>query len=148
MSLKGLLKKGKLKPHKTSRKEINDLITMIERDLKDSGVKGLSNDRKFATAYNAVLQSATILLYINGYKTKGVGHHFTTFQCVKYILGKEYNDIAEYFDSCRVKRNTTDYFYAGGVSEKEVKELIKEAKSFYKNVKNWVRDNHPKLLDS
>ena len=148
MSLKGLLKKGKLKPHKTSRKEINDLITMIERDLKDSGVKGLSNDRKFATAYNAVLQSATILLYINGYKTKGAGHHFTTFQCVKYILGKEYNDIAEYFDSCRVKRNTTDYFYAGGVSEKEVKELIKEAKSFYKNVRNWVGDKRPKLLDS
>lgn len=148
MSLKGLLKQGKLKPHKTSKKEINNLITMIERDIKDSKVKGLSNDRKFATAYNAVLQAATILLYCNGYKTKGAGHHFTTFQCIKYILGKEYNDLAEYFDACRVKRNTTDYFYAGGVSEKEVKELINEAHLFFKKVKAWVKDKYPKLLDS
>ena len=148
MNLKSLLKQGKLKSHKTSKKEINNLITMIERDIKDSGVKGLSNDRKFATVYNAVLQTATILIYCNGYKTKGAGHHFTTFQCIKYILGKEYNDVGEYFDSCRVKRNTTDYFYAGGVSEKEVKELTNEAKLFFEKVKKWVKDNYPKLLDS
>jgi len=148
MSLKGLLKQGKLRPHKTSKKEINNLITMIERDIKDSKVKGLSNDRKFATAYNAVLGAATILLYCNGYKTKGGAHHFTTFRCVKYILGKEYNDLAEYFDSCRVKRNTTDYFYAGGVAGKEVNELTNEAGLFFKKVKTWVKANYPELLDS
>jgi len=148
MSLKGLLKQGKLKSHKTSKKEINNLIVMIKRDLKDTGVEGLSNDRKFTTAYNAVLQTATILLYCNGYKTKGEGHHFTTFQCVKYILGKEFNDLAEYFDSCRVKRNTADYFYAGGVSEKEVKELVNEAEIFFKNVKTWIHNNYPELLES
>ena len=148
MSLKGLLNQGKLRPHKTSKKEINNLITMIERDIKDSGVKGLSNDRKFATVYNAALQAATILLYCSGYKTKGGAHHFTTFQCVKYILGKEYRDVGEYFDSCRVKRNTADYFYAGGVSGKEVRELTDEAKLFFERVKNWVRNNYPKLLGS
>jgi uncharacterized protein (UPF0332 family) len=148
MSLKGLLKQGKLKSHKTSKKEINNLIKMIERDITDSGVKGLSNDRKFSTAYNAVLQAATILLYCEGYKAKGEGHHFITFQCVKYILGKEFNELAEYFDSCRVKRNTTDYFYAGGISEKEVKELVKEAELFFEKVTYWIKGNHPKLLDS
>jgi uncharacterized protein (UPF0332 family) len=139
---------GKLIPHKTSKREINNLVVMIKRDIKDSKVKGLSNDRKFTTAYNAALQTATVLLYFKGYKTKGEGHHFTTFRCVKYILGKEFNDLAEYFDSCRVKRNTTDYFYAGGISEKEAKELVKEAEFFFEKVKSWARDSYPQLWGS
>ncbi len=105
----------------------------------------IENSRR---AYNAVLQTATILLYCEGHKTKGEGHHFTTFRCVKYILGKEFNDIVEYFDSCRVKRNTTDYFYAGGISEKEAKELVDEAELFFEKVKSWVGENYPELSEA
>ena len=63
MNLRQLLNQGRLKHHRTSKQEIGNLLKLIKRDIEDAKVKGLSSDRKFATAYNAVLQSAAILLY-------------------------------------------------------------------------------------
>lgn len=109
-------------------------------------MKGLSSDRKFATAYNAVLQSATILLYCKGYKPYGIGHHAVVFEAMKEILGKDYYELSDYFDFCRAKRNLTDYTCAGEVSEKESKELIIEAEKFLEMVINWVKTHYPNFL--
>lgn len=147
MRLKELLDQDKLRPHRTSSKEVNNLLRMIRRDLKDAKVKGLSLDRKFATAYNAVLQAATILLYCRGYRPKGIGHHFTVFQAMKEIMGEDYHELADYFDSCRAKRNITDYDYADNVSEAEVCGLIEEAEKFSEVVLNWLERHYPQFLD-
>ncbi|MFO7929702.1 MAG: hypothetical protein R6U35_08545 [Candidatus Humimicrobiaceae bacterium] len=63
MDLESLLNQGRLRNHKTSKKEIGNLLALARRDIKDSKVEGLSSDRRFACAYNAVLQLATIMLY-------------------------------------------------------------------------------------
>ena len=99
-------------------------------------------DRKFACAYNAVLQLATILLYCKGYKPEGTGHHFTVFQAMKIIMGNNYYTLADYFDFCRSKRNITDYDYAGAISELEAEELIEEAESFLAVILNWLKKNY------
>ena len=148
MNLKELLNQDKLEHHKTSKGEITNLLELIKRDIKDAKVKGLSSDRKFATAYNAVLQTATIFLHCKGYKAKGAGHHFTVFQALKEIMGKKYYDLIDYFDSCRAKRNITDYTYAGNVSEAEAKELVIEAEKFLKVLLSWLKNNYPELLGS
>jgi len=147
MNLKQLLNLGKLKRHETSSKEISDLLALARRDMEDAKVKGLSSDRKFATSYNAILQLSTILLYCKGYKSKGEGHHFTIFQAMKEIMGKDYDKLADYFDSCRAKRNVADYSYAGRISEAEAEELVKEAEKFFAVVFKWVEKNYPHLLD-
>jgi uncharacterized protein (UPF0332 family) len=146
MTLKKLYAQGKLQTHKTSQKEINNLFLLIKRDLKDSKIKQLSADRQFVTAYNAVLQSATILLYCAGYKPRGAGHHFIIFQTMKAILGKTHHDIADYFDACRSKRNITDYDYAGSISRKEAEELITEAEKFLDSVSGWVKKHYPQYF--
>ena len=146
MTLNELLNDGKLKPHRTSAREISDLLKVAERDLADAGVSGLSTDRRFAIAYSAILQLATILLYARGYQTTGTGHHFITFQAIKEILPKEYAGLIDYFDACRSKRNISDYDHPGGVSAKETDEIIAEAKEFKKVVMEWLRDNCPKLV--
>jgi uncharacterized protein (UPF0332 family) len=143
MNLEQLVNLGKLKYHKTSPKEISELLNVINRDIKDAKVKGISSDRKFATAYNAILQLATILLYCKGYKPEGAGHHFTVFQAMKEIMVKEYHKLADYFDSCRVKRNIADYTNAGRISEAEAEELVKESEEFLKTVLNWISTNCP-----
>jgi uncharacterized protein (UPF0332 family) len=146
MSLKHLLSQNKLIKHKTSAKEISNLLRLVRRDLKDAHLKELSADRRFTTAYNGVLQLATIVLYCKGYKTKGAGAHFTVFQAMKGIMGPEFYQLADYFDSCRVKRNIADYDYAGIASESEVKELVKEAESFLQEILIWLEKNYPELL--
>jgi len=142
MSLKDLLNQGRLRQHKTSKKEIENLLALVKRDIKDAKIEGLSSDRRFACAYNAVLQLATILLYCKGYKPEGTGHHFTVFQVMKIIMGNNYYTLADYFDSCRSKRNITDYDYVGAISDSEVEELIEEAESFLGIILNWIKKNY------
>jgi len=142
MSLKELLNQGRLRQHKTSKKEIENLLELVRRDIKDAKVEGLSSDRRFACAYNAVLQLATILLYCKGYKPEGTGHHFTVFQAMKIIMGNNYYTLADYFDSCRSKRNITDYDYAGAISELEAEELIEEAEKFLEITIDWLKKNY------
>jgi len=146
MNLTHLLNQGKIQSHKTSKEEVTNLLTAIDRDIKDAKIEELSLDRKFSTAYNAILLLATILLYCSGYKTKGVGHHFTVFLAMKEILGRDYYSLADYFDSCRAKRNITEYDYSGSISEAEVEELISEAAEFRKTVLDWLKQNYPEYL--
>jgi uncharacterized protein (UPF0332 family) len=56
-------------------------------------------------------------------------------------LEGEYRPLIDYFDSCRVKRNISDYDRAGEISKSEVEELIEEAKKFKEIVKEWVKRN-------
>lgn len=60
-------------------------------------------------------------------------------------MGKGYYELLDYFDSCRAKRNITDYNYAGEISESEAEELVIEAEKFLKVVLNWLKSNHPEL---
>lgn len=79
MKLQQLLSEKKLKKHKTSKKEIQDLLGVIYRDIIDASEVELSPDWRFAIAYNAILQLSTIPLYCKGYKPAGMGHHFIIF---------------------------------------------------------------------
>jgi predicted nucleotidyltransferase len=39
--------------HKSSKEEIANLLGIVDRDLKDTNAKDVSNDWRFAIAYNA-----------------------------------------------------------------------------------------------
>jgi hypothetical protein len=56
MSWQNLLSNGTIQSHTTSRQEIENPRKVVNRDLKDAEIDGLSEDRRFAIAYNAVLQ--------------------------------------------------------------------------------------------
>ena len=146
MNLKDLLNQGSIKSHKTSREEIENLLELVRRDIRDAKIKTISTDRRFATAYNAALQLATIVIYCTGYMPTGWGHHYTVFKALKMIMGKDYHDSADYFDSCRAKRNVADYRHTGDISESETDELIKEAEKFFDIVVEFIKKYHPDLL--
>jgi len=52
--------------------EIQNLLRIVKRDLKDSQSKDLSNDWRFAIAYNAALQAATAALPAAGYRASAL----------------------------------------------------------------------------
>ncbi|MHB8859638.1 MAG: SAV_6107 family HEPN domain-containing protein [Thermoleophilia bacterium] len=115
-----------------------DLLAIVDRGLADASLEGLSPDRRFATAYNAILQLATMILRAEGYRTTGQGHHVTTFAALPLVMGKGIRESADYFDACRAKRNITDYGRIGDVSESEADELLAEAQSFRARVLEWM----------
>ena len=143
MTWKDLLRQQRIKPHRTSPQEVHDLRDVVERDLKDARIPQLSADRRFATAYNAVLQLTKMVIALEGYRVTGLGHHQTTFEALELAMGQPVSPLVPYFDACRRKRNQVDYDMANAATETEAQELIKQAESFQTLVENWVRQRHP-----
>ena len=144
MTLKQWINNGWLRRHKTSSEEIENLLMIIDRDLKDA--KGsISDDWRFGIAYNAALKLCTILLYAEGFKAERTLQHYRTIQALPLILGKERKTDAEYLDSCRAKRNIVEYDYVGGVTTNDADELIEFVKELKAEVLDWLNKNHPEL---
>ena len=146
MSLESLLAQGRLRPHKASRAEVQDILAVVERDLKDAAVPGLSAERRFLIAYEAGLRLATVPLHCAGYETHGAGHHWVTFQVLPEVMGKEFSDLAEYLEVCRTKRNVGTYDRAGEISSGEADEIRGEVTSFKVEVEGWLGAKHPELV--
>jgi len=90
---------GDLRNHRTSRREIADLLAVAERDLSDARVTALSLDRRFATAYSGALQLATIVLAASGFRAVAQrGHHVVTWQARPELMGVGTTETAVYFD--------------------------------------------------
>ncbi len=68
MTLQQWANSGWLKPHKTSPKEIANLLAIARRDVTDAEEGGMSTDWQFGIAYNAALKLCTALLYASGYR--------------------------------------------------------------------------------
>lgn len=141
-----LQRERRIQPHRTNPQEIADLFAVIERDLADAAIQSLSTDRRFATAYNAALQAATVVLYCEGYRATGLAHHATAFAFVRMALGPSVEALMDYFDHCRLQRNRVDYERVEHVTETETAHLLAEARAFRDMVRTWVEQRHPELL--
>jgi hypothetical protein len=141
-----LLASGDVQKHKTAKKELDDMREVIARDLADAAIPGLSADRRFATAYNAALQAISMAIACAGYRvTARIGHHMVAIECAKLALGSAADKYADYFETCRRKRNIIDYTRSHVASDTEAKEMLSKATEFYQLVETWIAKSHPAL---
>lgn len=146
MSLAKWAQNGWLRAHKSSKQEIQNLLEIVERDLKDASAKSISNDWKFGIAYNAALKLCTILLYSSGYRPEKSLAHYRTIEALPVILGSQHKESADYLETCRKKRNETEYDVAGNISPEAAKELIDFCQEFKGEVLTWLKQNHKSLV--
>jgi hypothetical protein len=125
---------------------VADLLRVVDRDLVDAAIPTLSADRRFATAYNAALQLATIALHAAGYRAAHSGHHWVTLHVLSELMGPQTQMRADYLDDCRTKRNVTDYDRAGEISLQEAEEMLTQARGFRSDLLAWLQKQHPTLL--
>ncbi len=97
---------------------------LIARDLEDAAIQELSDDRRFATAHNAALQ---------------------TFEAARLALGASAARHLDFFEACRRKRNVIDYDHASVATHTEAEEIVAETNDFFELVEHWIATNHPKL---
>ena len=145
MNLQDWLNEGRLKTHKTSRKETEQLFAVFERDMADAQAETLSADRRFTTAYNAALMVARAALAASGYRTSGEGNHYWTIQSLAFTLKPDAKTI-RIFNKFRQKRNISDYEMIGMISDQEVSEMISLAQELRDMVTEWLKKNHPELI--
>lgn len=145
MSLKQWRDNDWLVPHQTSAREIEDLIAIADRDLKDATSARLSDDWRFGIAYNAALQLATAALYAAGFKAqRGQSHHLRAIQSLQYTIGLK-TELLDQLDAFRAKRHTGTYDAAGAVSKAEADRMIELARELRSVVESWIKRNHTKF---
>ena len=68
-----------------------------------------------------------------------------SFESVTLALGTGADKYADYFETCRRKRNVIDYTRSHVATETEAKEILEKAKEFYEFVEAWVDARFPNL---
>ena len=122
------------------------MLAIVRRDLTDARAGEISADWRFGIAYNAALKLCTILLYAAGYRAMQNLAHYRTLQSLPLILGKDRTEEANYLETCRTKRNTVEYDYAGCATNADADELIEFAEQLERDVIGWLRSNNPNYL--
>jgi len=118
----------------------------VARNLADATVAGLSADRRFATAYNAALLAATMVIACAGHRvTAKIGHQKISFASVKLALGAGANRHTDFFETCRRKRNVIDYTRSHAATETEAREILQTTTQFYELVEAWIDSKFPNL---
>jgi uncharacterized protein (UPF0332 family) len=145
MNLDQWLKNSWIREHKTSAKEISNLLAIVDRDLKDAKNEDISDDWRFGIAYNAALKLCTILLFAEGYRPERNLAHHRTLQSLPLILGDTHKQDASYLDACRNKRNSVEYDSVGGATADDVEELISFVEELREEVLKWMRKKHSEL---
>ena len=130
MSLERWKQIGWLREHETSDQEVGGILELVERDLRDAAREEISADWRFNIAYNAGLQLATLVLYAAGYRTgRGESKHYRVIQALPLVMGEDFLSLRDYLDTCRRKRNISEYDAVGTVS-------VKEADASYRRFKD------------
>jgi hypothetical protein len=147
MSLQNWLQSGYLNKHHATVAEVQKLLGIVDRELSDAAVHGLSPDGQFAHAYDAALQLCKVALHASGYEVgKGPGHHARTINSLEHTLGQSQKDNAIYLSKCSTQRHHSLYDYAGVVNDQDAQDLLDAARQLRADVLSWLRANSPKLL--
>lgn len=142
----GLLEQRLVEARATSRQELASLRRLVERNLKDAEMHGVSDDNRFGMAYEAVLHLSRMAIACAGYRVKGMGFHRNTFVALELAMGSEVSAYAIYFDQCRLQRNDLRYNAAGVVTPREVEVLLEQARLFQALVLQWIGEHHAGLM--
>jgi len=126
---------------------MRDLFAVADRDLSDCQSSGLSADWKLNIAYNAALQTATAALAAAGYRASRQAHHYRAIQSLAYTIGADAGLVAQ-FDQFRKKRDIGGYERIGIVSDMEAEEMLALAERLRWEVEDWIRIEHPDLVDA
>jgi ketosteroid isomerase-like protein len=127
-----------------TRKELDNLRSIVLRSLKDVNAPGLSADARFIMAYDAARTLSLMIVRSSGYRPKAAGGHYNTFLALETADGR-FAKLSAYFDGCRIKRNASEYDFAGGVTDTDADGLLKTVQQFAIDAEAWIKAKHPTL---
>jgi hypothetical protein len=145
MSWTKLLASKTVTPLPASKAELDKLRSLVARSLKDVAATGLSTDMRFILAYDAARTLSLMIVRAAGYRPKTVGGHYNTFLALE-AADPVFARLSAYFDGCRIKRNASEYDFAGGVSDTDADGLLNAVKQFAGDAEAWIKANHPTLI--
>jgi hypothetical protein len=131
--------------HDASAEEIADLLAVVDRELEDASLKGLSDDGRMSHSYNAGLQLATVALAAEGYRPGRERAHERVIESLRFTAVPD-RKLIDALDLARRKRNVGNYDRSGGTSKREANDIYKAVTRLRDHVLAWLRKKHPELL--
>ena len=145
MSWAKLLADNRLTALPSSKAELDNLRSIVARSLKDVTSAGLSADARFTMAYDAARTLSLLVVRAAGYRPRTVGAHYNTFLALE-TADPAFAALSAYFDGCRMKRNSCEYDFAGGVSDTDAEGLLTAVRQFAVEAETWIEARYPHLV--
>jgi len=147
MSLEQWRRNGWLVSDDTTPAEIADLLAVVDCELSDAAVPGISVDGRFMHAYDAGLILCMIPLRASGYRvTKGGGHHKRAIESLPLTVGMEFRDISDQIEIASRRRGQAMYDHVGVVEERDAEVLIQTATTLRSIVLAFLARKYPNLM--
>jgi hypothetical protein len=131
--------------HEPTVEEIADLFAVVDRDLEDAGLPGLSADWQLGIGYNAALQLATLALAAEGFRPRRERAHERAILSLRHTAGIEARTV-DLLDAVRRKRNQINYEHAGATSAADAAAFHKVVTVLRGEVVRWLAQKHPALV--
>ena len=146
MSLEKWVEYGWLRKEPSSPDEIQGLVSIVKRSLKDARVEAISDDLRFQAAFAGAVNAANLILRACGYRTRAqTGHHQKIIESLELTIQADPKLIKKLLLFSK-KRNATSYDSAGSVSRQDLQQVIHVADELQKSVMVWIREQHPELM--
>mgnify|MGYP001560356608 CR=1 FL=1 len=112
---------------------------LVEKDIQ-TATDNLKLDNNWAAviAYESVLRAINRLMNFLGYRAIGKEHHKNMFEFLKETRINQ--QLVEYFDNIRKKRNNFLYRDVESISKEEAEEIIKKAGEFVQEIRTFVQE--------
>jgi hypothetical protein len=148
MSLQAWLQMGQLIEHEATVAEVRNLLGVVDRELADAGVAGLSHEGRFTHAYDAGLLLCKLALHATGFQLqkRTPGHHSHWINSLEFTLGKDQKGTLVYLSKSSNLRHTSLYNQTGVVQKEDADDLLETARQLRTDVLVWLRSNHPTLI--
>lgn len=148
MSLPHWLQIGHLTTHEATVAEVRNLLGVVERELGDAGVVGLSAEGRFTHAYDAALLLCKLALHASGFavQKRSPGHHSLWINSLEHTLGDGYKATLIHLSRSSKLRHTSLYDQAGVIQKEDADDLLEVASQLRADVLAWLRAEHPTLI--
>ena len=113
-------------------------IGLAEKDLNSAKNSSSSGDYDWAIsiAYNSVLRASRSFMQSLGFRVIGKEHHKNVFEFLRESGFDE--ELVDFFDGIRKRRNSFLYGVLEGASEKDAEEVILAAENFVHKIRTFV----------
>src|SRR5438034_8639110 len=126
MSLQNWLQMGYLIKHQATVAEVRSLLGVVERELADAAVAGLSDDGRFTHAYDAALLLCKLALHASGFEVqkRAAGHHALWINSLEFTLGDTHKGTLIHLSKSSKLRHTSLYDHAGVAQKQDADDLL------------------------
>lgn len=137
---------GRLEPFRIERAQLVQHVRAAYQDLAEARITFPVSDRAaYLFAYTAMLKIGRAVLFLHGYRPKGLGQHETVAEIAGALLGKGFSALTERFDRMRKRRNLLIYEVGGLLSHADAEDAFKTAEQYLDKVRHHMDRQDPQL---